>query len=87
MIQALLLLCTWAGGDDRSWTDLSWTYSGIATHAALQMGLHRPEYANDFIYGSTFDDEIILSRRKAWIACFIENEMYASLDVLRSVRC
>ncbi|KAJ9616448.1 suppressor protein sef1 [Cladophialophora chaetospira] len=75
MIQALLLLCTWAGGDDRSWTDLSWTYSGIATHAALQMGLHRPEYANDFIYGSKFDDEIILSRRKAWIACFIENEM------------
>ncbi|KIW89846.1 uncharacterized protein Z519_09275 [Cladophialophora bantiana CBS 173.52] len=75
MIQALLLLCTWAGGDDRSWTDLSWTYSGIATHAALQIGLHRPEYSNDFIYGSKFDEDAIVPRRKAWIACFIVNEM------------
>lgn len=77
MVQAILLLCNWAGGDEQTWTDLSWTYSGIATHAALQLGLHRPHHGNDFIYGADFDAETLSLRRRTWAACFIVNARYA----------
>ena len=80
-VQALLLLCYWEGIAKKTWTDLSWAYCGIATNAALQMGLHRPHHAIDFIYDASFDDETRAARRKTWVACFIVNQRYVMTAV------
>ncbi|RFU24632.1 hypothetical protein B7463_g11708, partial [Scytalidium lignicola] len=73
-IQALLLICSWPFPFGPIDTDPSWTYCGLATHYALRLGLHRPAHTADFRYDTVYDQETMMARQKAWIACFIINQ-------------
>jgi Fungal specific transcription factor domain len=74
LIQAYLLLCVWAMPFGAVTDDPCWTYCGIATHKAQQLGLHRPNHLNEFVAGSGGDHELLASMRNTWLACFIVNQ-------------
>ncbi|CAI6097459.1 unnamed protein product [Clonostachys chloroleuca] len=77
-VQALLLLCWWPFPFQATRSDPSWSYSGLAVHTALRAGIHRPHHFSDFMYNDRLDDAGIQAFRKAWIGCFIVNQLLAS---------
>ncbi|CAH0058603.1 unnamed protein product, partial [Clonostachys solani] len=77
-VQALLLLCWWPFPFQATRNDPSWSYSGLAVHLALRSGIHRPHHFSDFMYNDRLDDAGIQAFRKAWIGCFIVNQLLAS---------
>jgi hypothetical protein len=74
IIQALLILCWWPLPFRAKISDPSWTYCGMATHYALQFGLHRPHHHSDFYYQIDLEGEELIVQQKTWIACFITNQ-------------
>ncbi|ETS79693.1 hypothetical protein PFICI_09546 [Pestalotiopsis fici W106-1] len=77
-VQALLLLCWWPFPFKALREDPSWMYAGSATHIALRSGLHRPCHFSDFVYGDRLDAMGVLAFTKAWIGCFIVNQIISS---------
>ncbi|KAK9250137.1 hypothetical protein V1507DRAFT_395126 [Lipomyces tetrasporus] len=87
LVQAYLLLCVWPMPFGAVADDPSWTYCGIATHKAQHLGLHRPDHLNEFVQGAAFDDELLVSMRNTWLACFIVNQnISARLGVPATIR-
>ncbi|RMJ13128.1 hypothetical protein BHE90_004941 [Fusarium euwallaceae] len=77
-VQALLLLCWWPFPFKALRDDPSWMYAGSVVHIALRSGLHRPYHFSDFVYGDRLDATGVLTFGKAWIGCFIVNQIIAS---------
>ncbi|UNI24644.1 hypothetical protein JDV02_010377 [Purpureocillium takamizusanense] len=77
-VQALILLCWWPYSFCSHREDPSWLYCGQAVHLALLYGLHRPHKHSNFVYNTTLDEEGILTYQRAWVACFIVNQMLSS---------
>ena len=78
LVQALLLLCLWTPSYTSQSDDPSWMLCGIATHKALQLGLHRSGFDHEFMSLSeqTLDYGAREARRRTWLACFIVNERF-----------
>jgi hypothetical protein len=74
-IQALLILCWWPFPFQATINDPSWTYCGLATHRALQFGIHRGRNHSDFVYNSKIDDATSFVYQKTWLGCYITNQM------------
>lgn len=86
-VQALLLLSWWPLSLDASVLNPSWAYCGLATHTALQFGLHRSQYPGDWVYKYGPDESARAAMRRTWLACFIVNQKYvqtvkASMTIL-----
>lgn len=76
LVRAYLLLCVWSMPFGAVVDDPCWTYSGIATHKALHLGLHRPLYLKEFYENQPMDSESVRLLRVTWLACFIVNERF-----------
>jgi hypothetical protein len=74
LVQAYLVLCIWPMPFGAVVDDPSWTYSGIATHKALHIGLHRPRYLKEFYENQPMNPESIRLLRMIWLTCFIVNQ-------------
>src|SRR5690349_17196990 len=48
VVKALILLCTWAFPTSSTSTDPTFMLCGVMMQIALQIGLHRPNHAQDF---------------------------------------
>ena len=69
-IQAILLLCTWPFPHSSLWLEPTPVLSNVALSAAMQLGLHRPESADEFMRRKTrLSDAQNQLRLKTWIAC------------------
>ena len=55
-IQAIVALSIWPFPTTSTWHDTSTTLSSIAVSAAMQLGLHRPQHAQDFLRESSSGD-------------------------------
>lgn len=73
--QALLLLCWWPFPFQATINDPSWTYCGLATHRALQFGIHRGQNHSDFFYHGNTDVAVSVVHQKTWLGCYITNQM------------
>lgn len=72
MIESLLLLVAWPFPTSSSATDPSYMLSGIAVHASLQLGLHRPMHQQDFTkYRVNLNQDQVAHRLAIWTACNI----------------
>ncbi|KAK9327201.1 hypothetical protein V1520DRAFT_62955 [Lipomyces starkeyi] len=97
-VQALLLLCCWPFPFDLSISDTSWMFCGMATHMALQLGLHRPHHLTEFVYrpyqqpefgpNSTPNGIESSIRRLVWAGCYIVNHnVSGTLGVPATIAC
>ncbi|KAJ5602119.1 Transcriptional regulatory protein LEU3 [Penicillium lagena] len=80
LIQALLLLCYWPFPFGATANDPSWSYSALSISCAYTKGVHRAEHLSDFEYDATPTSEMIVERKRTWIACFIVNQRLSSLN-------
>jgi hypothetical protein len=80
-VQALLILCWWPFPFQATINDPAWTYCGIATHRALQFGIHRAQHHSDYFYDKYIDDRTVIVYQKTWLACYITNQMYVALTI------
>ncbi|KIX07614.1 uncharacterized protein Z518_02267 [Rhinocladiella mackenziei CBS 650.93] len=71
IVQGLLILCMWPFPYSNTTEDPSLIYSGMATQAALQMGLHRPNFGNEFSSKKDPSVEREEVKRSTWLACYI----------------
>ncbi|KAE9376216.1 hypothetical protein N431DRAFT_454779 [Stipitochalara longipes BDJ] len=78
VVQALLLICWWPFPFAATKEDPSWIYCGLATHLALQHGMHRPHNISDFCYQKTMEKDELVSWRRTWLGCFITNQILSS---------
>ncbi|PMD45865.1 hypothetical protein L207DRAFT_562926 [Hyaloscypha variabilis F] len=78
VVQALLLICWWPYPFAATKEEPSWTYCGLATHFALQHGMHRPHNISDFHYQKTMKQDELILWRKTWLGCFITNQLLSS---------
>lgn len=74
LIQALLLLCVWTPPYASLPDDPSWMLCGLATHQAMQIGLHRTGFDHEFLLNEKIGGEVVETRRKTWLACFVVNQ-------------
>ncbi|KAK4506507.1 hypothetical protein PRZ48_000239 [Zasmidium cellare] len=77
-VQALLLLSWWPLSLDASVLNPSWAYCGLATHTALQFGLHRSQHPGDFRYGYVSTEHSRNGMSRTWLASFIVNQSVSS---------
>ncbi|KAH0538986.1 hypothetical protein FGG08_004435 [Glutinoglossum americanum] len=72
VVKALCLLCTWPLPTSSTSTDPTFMLSGVMTHVAIQIGLHRPSHTQDFSkFRIELRDEELKDRVKTWAACNI----------------
>ena len=74
-VQALTLLCFFPFNFQATNQDHSWYYAGTALYTALRYGLHRPKHFSDFVYNDHLDETATQAFHRAWIGCFIVNQM------------
>lgn len=58
-VQALLLLCVWPFPYAQLRENPAWLYCGLATHMAMLLGLHRPQYPTQFLGAEDSEDGIL----------------------------
>lgn len=72
VVKALILLCSWPFPTSSTSTDPSFIMCGLMMQIAFQIGLHRPNHAQDF---SKFRIELreaeLQDRIKTWAVCNI----------------
>ncbi|KAI9781289.1 MAG: hypothetical protein M1839_006082 [Geoglossum umbratile] len=72
VVKALCLLCTWPLPTSSTSTDPTFMLSGVMTHVAMQIGLHRPSHTQDFSkFRVELREEELKDRVKTWAACNI----------------
>ncbi len=77
VVKALCLLCTWPFPISTTSADPTFMLSGVMMHVAMQIGLHRPSYAQDFArYQVQLRDEDLRDRVRTWAACNIVSQWY-----------
>ncbi|CZR67425.1 uncharacterized protein PAC_17324 [Phialocephala subalpina] len=75
MVQALVLACTWPFPTNSMWNDTVATLSSIAVSTGLQLGLHRPLNATDFLRKkATADENDCQMRASTWAAVNIASQ-------------
>lgn len=83
MVESILLQLAWPFPMNSMWIDNSYVLSGIARQAALQLGLHRPENAQDYSRTKiALSDYEIQQRTKTWAVCNILAQRYGLSDYL-----
>ena len=76
VVQALLLLSIWPMPYAALIDDPSWTFSGIATQKALQLGMYRP--FSTLLQQARGDEEVAQRIQRTWITCVLVSQTYAS---------
>ena len=72
VVKALVLLCTWPFPTSSTSTDSTFMLCGIMMQIALQIGLHRPNHAQDFSkFRIELRDAELQDRIKTWAVCNI----------------
>lgn len=73
---AMVFLCYWPLTHRTVQEDASWTYCGLATHMALQIGLHRSKFTEEYAIGN---ETRTTSKMKllTWMGCFLVNQLNA----------
>lgn len=72
VVKALCLICTWPLPISSTSSDATFMLSGVMTHVAMQIGLHRPSHAQDFSkFHVQLREEELKDRVKTWAACNI----------------
>ncbi|KAI9823696.1 MAG: hypothetical protein M1826_007665 [Phylliscum demangeonii] len=72
VVQALCLLCSWPFPVASTSADPTFMLTGLMMNVAMQIGLHRPSYAQHFArFHVRLRDEDIKDRVKTWAACNI----------------
>ncbi|KAI9773095.1 MAG: hypothetical protein M1840_008216 [Geoglossum simile] len=72
VVKALCLLCTWPLPTNSTSTDPTFMLSGVMTHVAMQIGLHRPSHTQDFSkFRVELREEELRDRVKTWASCNI----------------
>ncbi|OZJ05662.1 hypothetical protein BZG36_01429 [Bifiguratus adelaidae] len=77
-VYALVLLCHWPLPHQTFQEDVSWTYAGIATHIALQIGLHRSAFTEEYTICKDGSQKY-QARALTWLACVLVNQEAANL--------
>ena len=79
VVKALILLCSWPFPTNSTSTDSTFIVSGIMMQIALQIGLHRPNHAQDFTkFRIELRDVEIQDRTKTWAVCNIVAQRIAT---------
>ncbi|CZR69995.1 uncharacterized protein PAC_19896 [Phialocephala subalpina] len=90
LCQALCLLCLWPLEASDPNDDPHFMYAGMATHIAMQMGLHRPQFTHEFKQIKELGvnpHETPTSRWMTWCACiFVEHQLASKVGVPCGVR-
>ncbi|OKL63312.1 hypothetical protein UA08_01809 [Talaromyces atroroseus] len=88
--QALCLLCLWPFEAVEPNDDPVYAYAGMATHFALQMGLHRSQHSNEFKNINSVTEPYRSSpstRLLTWYACvFVEHQLASKIGVPSGIR-
>ena len=69
-VQAIIILCTWPFPTTSTWNEPAVTLSSVAINIAMQVGLHRPVNAQDFlskqllVCWTSFVVDIVQERRR-----------------------
>lgn len=86
VVKALCLLCTWPFPTSSTSTDPTFMLCGMMMQVAMQLGLHRPSYAQDF---SKFRVELIEEELKdkvrTWAICNIVAQRYVLTHCSKSL--
>ena len=77
VVQALLLLAIWPFNSPSQLHEHAWLHCGSATHLAIQVGLHQPYGASEFVpkCGRKDIPGLFLEFRRTWIACYVVNSI------------
>lgn len=72
VVKALCVLCTWPLPVSSTSAEPTFMLSGVMMQVAMQIGLHRPSYAQDFTkFRVELREEELRDRVKTWAACNI----------------
>ena len=70
VVKALCVLCTWPLPVSSTSSETTFMLSGVMMQLAMQIGLHRPSYAQDFTkFRVELREEELKDRVKTWAAC------------------
>ncbi|KAL8713171.1 MAG: hypothetical protein Q9220_002692 [cf. Caloplaca sp. 1 TL-2023] len=79
VVKALCILCTWPLPVSSTSSDPTFMLSGLMMQIAMQIGLHRPSHAQDFVrFKIEFREEELKDRMKTWIACNVVSQRVAT---------
>lgn len=81
---ALVLLCHWPLSHKTVQEDASWTYCGLATHMALQIGLHRSKFIEEYGIASETSRNASKMKLLTWLGCFLVNQLNADFHGIPS---
>lgn len=82
VVKALCLLCTWPFPVSSTSADPTFMLCGSMMNIAMQMGLHRPSYAQDFArFHIQLREEDIRDRVKTWAVCNIVAQRCVLTDI------
>ncbi|KAG2173255.1 hypothetical protein INT43_004629 [Umbelopsis isabellina] len=81
---ALVLLCHWPLSHKTIQEDASWTYCGLATHMALQIGLHRSKFIEEYAVASVTSRNASKMKLLTWLGCFLVNQLNADFHGIPS---
>jgi hypothetical protein len=77
VVKAICILCTWPFPKSNSAHDPTFLLTGTMMHLAMQVGLHMPDYAQDFSKSDlTLRQEDLRDRYATWTACNIVSQRY-----------
>lgn len=72
VVKALILLCSWPFPTTSTSSDQSFIMCGVMMHIAIQIGLHRPNHAQDFTkFRIELREAEIQDRIQTWAVCNI----------------
>lgn len=76
-VKSLAILCMWPLPAKSTSTDQTFMLAGLMMQIALQTGLHRPSYAQDFSRGRVeLKEDDIRDRLRTWAVCNIVAQKY-----------
>ena len=75
LLHGIVLICFWPLPVAKQIYDPSWSYCGLLTNAALQMGLQNSIARGDSILNIQPEKEQVI-RAKTWMACVQINAMW-----------
>ena len=79
VVKALILLCAWPLPTSSTSTDPTFMYCGLMVQVALQIGLHRPNHAQDFSkFRVELRDAELQDRVVVWSVCNIVAQRIAT---------
>lgn len=81
--KALCILCTWPLPVSSTSSEPTFMLSGIMMQIAMQIGLHRPSYAQDFTkFRVELREEELKDRVKTWAACNLVAQRCVQIQII-----